>query len=198
MSKQDPNPNPGSRKLDRERGPEDKAESPRSRLKDEPDKKPGHESSKYYGHTDYRHLDLITRYKKDGPYRYFTVSEWNAVPSTAKSRYDKLGVVVVSEKCAPFYVELKGFGSRIDWYKAYRLYGNRLPTKAQCRALWQNFKDINACIKLFGGDDEAKCSTWGRSKNEQYAWYVDIFGGIGIDYKNKEGFVRAVAPLPNL
>lgn len=184
-----PKPKPDSRKLDGNGTPGKQEAASRVNQKTEA-------AFTRYGHADYRHLDLITQ-TDNGTYRYFTEGEWNEVPSTAKNSYKKLGVVVVSGGCTPFYVELHDSDRYMKWYEGNRLYGNRLPSEAQCNAMAKNYTDINSRIIHFGGDSDPKFWYWGQSKDSSNAWVVGMNGGGVISY-NKTGAytIRAVAPVP--
>lgn len=152
---------------------------------------------KTYGHSKYKNLDLATTL--DGKPVFFTLSEWNAVPSAERSRYKKVGVVIDYGGCPAFTLALHDNGKAITWDEAVSKYGeSRLPSKTQCRAMGDQYESVNKAITAFGGDKDPGHMYWGKSLDSGSAWGVGMYyGGVPAELKLSENRVRAVAPVPN-
>lgn len=152
---------------------------------------------KQYGHSTYQNLDLATTL--DGKPVFFTLSEWNAVPSAERSRYKKVGVVIDYGGCPAFTLALHDSGKDITWDEAVAKYGeSRLPSKTQCRAMGDQYESVNKAISAFGGDKDPNWSYWGKSIDSSYAWNVSMYSGSIIStYKTYASRVRPVVPVPN-
>lgn len=153
--------------------------------------------SKRYGHSKYQNLDLATTL--DGEPVFFTVKEWNAVPSDERHFFEKVGIVINYGGCPPFTLALHDNGKEITWNEAVSKYGeSRLPSKSQCLAIAQQCDFVNKAIKTFGGDKDPAKLYWGKSYNSSLAWTVNMPNGY-VNYnvdKEDTGRVRAVAPVP--
>lgn len=154
------------------------------------------ESSLAYGHTDYQNLDLATTL--DGEPVFFTLSEWEAVPSEERDRYKKLGIVIDYNGCPAFTLALNDNGQKLNYAQAVAKYSkNRFPSRAQVQTMAKQYGSINNAIKAFGGDKDPTQSFWGESYNSSFAWTISL--GNGLVYagnKIHEYRVRAVAPVP--
>lgn len=152
---------------------------------------------KQYGHSTYQNLDLATTL--DGKPVFFTLSEWNAVPSAERSRYKKVGVVIDYGGCSAFTLALHDNGKAITWDEAVTLYGeSNLPSEAQCRAMGGQCESVNKAITAFGGDNNPAFWYWGKNFSSSYAWYVTMNNGnVTLNNKTDTGRVRPVAPVPN-
>ena len=154
------------------------------------------ESSLAYGHTDYQNLDLATTL--DGEPVFFTLSEWEAVPSAERSRYKKLGIVIDYNDCPAFTLALNDNGKDITWDEAVAQYGeSRLPSETQCRAISGQYRSVNNTIMAFGGDNKPEKWYWGKSEESFSAWYFSLYDGYYGCYKTTNTLsVRPVAPIP--
>lgn len=140
----------------------------------------------------YKNLDLQA--SRDGRDYYFSQSEWKALPNSEKSKYRPKGVVVIGNGLE-FVLALHDNGKDITWDEAMRIYGNRLPTKAQGEVLAAQAESINSAVKAFGGDDPMY-AFWSRTEYDSSgAWYVAMSGGyVNGNGKAYAGRARAVAP----
>lgn len=154
--------------------------------------------SKQYGHSAYQNLDLATTL--DGRPVFFTQSEWNAVPSAERSRYNKVGVVIDYNGCPAFTVALHDNGKSINWYEAVAEYGeDRLPSREQCLAIALLYESLINAITAFGGDKDPEGYYWGKNDHDEYALYYVImsYGNWGNNNKTTDfNRVRPVAPMP--
>lgn len=142
--------------------------------------------------TYYHNLDLQA--SRDGRNYYFSQSEWKALPQSEKSKYSPKGVVVIGSGLE-FVLALHDNGKDITWDEAMRLYGNRLPIKAQGEVLAAQADAVMVAVEAFGGDGE--WYLWTRTEYDSFnAWIVYmISGNVSPYYKSDANRVRSVAPV---
>lgn len=140
----------------------------------------------------YKNLDLQA--SRDGRNYYFSQSEWKALPQFEKSKYSPKGVVVIGSGLE-FVLALHDNGKDITWDEAMRLYGNRLPIKAQGEVLAAQADAVMVAVEAFGGDGE--WYLWTRTEYDSFnAWIVYmISGNVSPYYKSDANRARAVAPV---
>lgn len=146
--------------------------------------------------TKCKNLDLYAT--RDGMNYFFSQSEWKSLPADEKSKYNREGVVVIGDGLN-FVVTLHDSGKRMTWDEAMSRYGSSLPTKAQGEVMAKQYGKINAAIVAFGGDKGPATYYWTKNEpvNPDYAWYVDMDGGIvkANIIKRTQLKVRAVIPI---
>lgn len=168
----------------KERGP-DKAKK----------EKPGRKVN-YTPRTTYNNLDLQA--VCDGQTCYISQREWKAMPDAERARYDRKGVVVSGGKVAPFVIDLYDSGEDMTWHEAVRRYGDRLPSLEQAGEMARQYKQINAAILAFGGDNPEQSYWTGDGDSESscaFIVYNDYFHPVNMEYENR---VRAVAPISGM
>lgn len=147
--------------------------------------------------THYNNLDLQA--SRDGRNYYFSESEWVDLPQSEKSKYSPKGVVVIGDGLE-FVLALHDNGKGITWDEAMRIYGNRLPTKAQGEVIAAQAGAIEAAVKAFGGDNDMY-SFWIRTEydDSSSAWLVGMpYGSVYTSGKTNPYRARAVAPVQPL
>lgn len=176
------------------------------------------EAPKEYGRTSYRNLDLATIY--NGRPRFFSVAEWNAVPNSEKSKYDKKGIVVKGGSVpagtdnifrdenpqagyvSDFIIELSPSDQTWSWNEAKRIYGNRMLDVYQAYCLANNkYAQLRPTIIAFGGNFVN--SAWTSTEyNSSSAWSVNLHGSYlsryhsNISDESCKSNVITVAPVP--
>ncbi len=146
-----------------------------------------------YGHSDYRNLDLATRY--NGKTVYFTKAEWKNVPKSERGNYKKLGIVVDYPDCSPFILSFLVSKVGLTWEEAEKEYGaDRLPSKHQCSIIALNWPTISESIGNYA--EVYNMSIWGRSIDEDVAWLSDLTNHhLSQSDKSFHFGVRTVSPI---
>ena len=151
-------------------------------------------SSKTYGHETGYTGDLVAM--KDGKYHYFTHDEWHEVPDTTS--YTKLGIVVNSDFCPPFYIALhdENNSEKMNWNEAVSRYGEDiLPSVDQCNAIYEYNGVINASMIAFGGYIMADWY-YGKEYDPSNAWVVNMSSGnVEVYNKLSIGRVRQISSV---
>ena len=148
-----------------------------------------------YGHSDYRNLDLATRY--NGKTVYFTKAEWKNVPKSERGNYKKLGIVI-NNGPKPFLMSISESGNEMTWFEAVDHYGEyNLPSERQCQAIVNQADAVNNATIAFGGLYAGENSYWGKSCDAEQALIMVPFRGIYMsDLKGCKAKVRAVSAMP--
>lgn len=148
-----------------------------------------------YGHSDYRNLDLATRY--NGKTVYFTKTEWKKVPKSESGNYKKLGIVI-NNGPKPFLMSISESGNEMTWFEAVDHYGEyNLPSERQCQAIVNQADAVNNATIAFGGLYAGENSYWGKSCDAEQALIMVPFRGIYMsDLKGCKAKVRAVSAMP--
>lgn len=148
--------------------------------------------------THYRNLDLQA--SRDGRNYYFSQSEWKALPKSEKSKYSPKGVVVIGSGLE-FVLALHDNGKDITWDEAMRIYGKKLPTKAQGEVIAAQAQAIRASVIAFGGDDPIG-GFWTRTELENGAGSVGSVymrgGYVDQNYKENTHRARTIVLLHDL
>ncbi|MDE6325546.1 MAG: protein kinase, partial [Duncaniella sp.] len=146
--------------------------------------------------TSYQNLDLHAT--RDGKNYYFSQSEWKSLPADEKSKYNRIGVVVIGDGLK-FVVALRDSGEEMTWDEAMKRYGNSLPSRAQVEVMAKQYETINKAIIAFGGDKNPMDWYWTKTEYKSSlacAWVVYMPSGA-INYVNKTctNRVRALVPI---
>ncbi|MGN0222943.1 MAG: protein kinase [Muribaculaceae bacterium] len=142
---------------------------------------------------------------------YYSQNEWNNLSDSQRDSYTKQGVVIdyAGER---FVVKLNmarhGSGYEFDgpisftWYEAKQWVNNmgngwRLPTKDEGHAMADQYEDVCAAIKAFGGDDDPAWWYWTSTEyGASGAWYFSLYHGyVGYDNKSDNVGVRGVRAI---
>lgn len=148
-----------------------------------------------YGHSDYRNLDLATRY--NGKTVYFTKAEWKNVPKSERDKFKKLGIVI-NNGPKPFLVSISESGNEMTWFEAVDRYGEyNLPSERQCQAIVNQADAVNNATIAFGGLYAGENSYWGKSCDAEQALIMVPFRQIYMsDLKGCKAKVRAISAMP--
>lgn len=146
----------------------------------------------------FHNLDLMA--ERNGQTYYISQSEWKAMSDAERARYEPKGVVVSGGKVAPFVVDLYDSGEKMTWHEAMRRYGDRLPSKKQGEEMALQYREINAAIIAYGGNNPEWAYYWtkdGWKSDSLDAWNIDMNNGY-VYHSTKTNLYRArfVAPLP--
>ena len=144
-----------------------------------------------------RNLDLAV--SRDGRNYFFSEDEWGKFSKKEADAFRKLGIVIDNDG-QRFMWSLTDNAKKMNWHKAVKRFGDRLPSKRQCEAMASQYTDVYRAIVSYGGDDPA-WGYWTRDeKDAAYAWYFDMYYG-SFGYLDKSGAngssrVRTVSPVP--
>lgn len=160
--------------------------------------------------TQPRNLDLQATLNGH-PY-YFTVDEWQALPATEQTRFEKQGLVIDlngQRFLTKLNKERHGTGYEWDlpewftWGEAMQWEsllsgGWRLPTKDEGEAMANQHEAVCAAIKAFGGDDDPEIFYYWTSNESDAsrAWCFCLRSGhVYYYYKCNYCCVRAVCAI---
>lgn len=101
-----------------------------------------------YGHASPAPFDLCTM--RSGEIRYFSPSEWDSVPATAKPLYQARGIYVRNNG-RPFIVALDEENHPATWQQASDRHLDNIPTLEQAQAILSNAYELESAFRAFGG-----------------------------------------------
>ena len=143
---------------------------------------------------------------------YFTDSEWNNLSSSQRNSYTKQGVVIdYAGECFVVKLNMEQHGSgykyddpeRFTWDEAKQMVSNmgngwRLPTKDEGKAMADQYHEVCAAIRAFGGDEDPAWWYWTSNEySDSSAWWFSLStGAVGNGFfRNGDGHMRAVREI---
>ena len=102
--------------------------------------------------------NLSLAVRRGGMDYYFSKSEWAKIKD--KTAYRKLGIVIKSNNTSSFILALRDYNNqKINYYGS-----NKLPSKSQFDAIYDNLNSINSALEYFGGSKLKSDEYWTSEK----------------------------------
>lgn len=127
----------------------------------------------------------------DGQRKYFNITEWKNLSIDERIKYNKIGVVIKSEK-EEFLIALNNnmsngiYNNGVNQFTALNKTQGNLPTSTQLWIITRNLQKINSALTEFGGESFCTQPYW--AKDGLHIVQVDL-GNNGL-HKPNDGMFR--------